>query len=68
MASLISKPVLAAAIRALPGDAVAGHAPHICIHAGLTDLESAAAPPAEHEFTPTAVALMDFNAPAIPAG
>jgi hypothetical protein len=53
---LISEPVQVAAIRALPGDAVAGQAPHIFIHAFLAHHESAPAGPAEREFLPAAVA------------
>jgi hypothetical protein len=44
---LVAEPVLGAAIGTLPGDAVAGHAPDILIHAGLADAEAAAAAPAE---------------------
>jgi hypothetical protein len=54
--SLISKPVLVPAVRALPGDGIAGHPPDVFIHAFLTDVESAPAPPAEAEFPTAAVA------------
>jgi hypothetical protein len=53
---LVSKSVLAATVRALPGDPVAGHAPHIFIHARLTDHEAAAAAPAKRGGFGTAVA------------
>ena len=54
---LIAESILSAAVGALPGDAVAGHAPQILIHAILADAEAAAAPPAEHELLTTALAL-----------
>lgn len=44
---LIAEAVLLAAIRALPGDAVAGHAPQIDVHARLADMKAAAAAPAK---------------------
>lgn len=44
---LVAEAVLLAAVGALPGDAVARHAPDILVHAGLTDVEAAAAGPAE---------------------
>ena len=53
--SLVAKTVLLAAVRALPGDAVAGHAPHIFIHARLTDSEAAPAGPAERGCFPAAM-------------
>jgi hypothetical protein len=66
---LIAESVLIAAVGALPGDAVAGHAPKILVHAILADAEAAAAPPAEHEHLPAALALLGgFAAPAFPAG
>jgi hypothetical protein len=52
---LVAKTVLLAAVRALPGNAVAGHAPHVFIHARLTDSETAPAGPAERGDFPTAV-------------
>jgi hypothetical protein len=57
---LVSVPVLIAAIRAFPGNPVAGHPPLVFIHAGLADGESATAVPAEHERFPTAMALFRF--------
>jgi len=59
MVLLIAEPVLAAAIGALPGDAVARHAPHIFVHAGLADAETAAALPAKGERLPATVALLN---------
>jgi hypothetical protein len=44
------------AIRALPGDGIAGHPPYIFIHTFLTDMEAAPAPPAETKFPSAAVA------------
>jgi hypothetical protein len=53
--SLVAKTVLLSAVRALPGDAVAGHAPHVFIHARLTDSEPAPAGPAERGYLPAAM-------------
>jgi hypothetical protein len=65
---LIPEPVLAAAVRTLPGNAVAGHAPHIFMHAFLADHKSAAAAPAEGNFFSTAMAgLRTFLPSARPA-
>jgi hypothetical protein len=55
---LITKTVLVAAIGALPGDPVAGHAPDILIHTGLADAESTSALPAKGKFLSAAVALL----------
>jgi len=52
---LVAKTVLLAAVRALPGDAVAGHAPHVFIHTLLTDSETAPAGPAERGYFPAAM-------------
>jgi hypothetical protein len=61
---LIPEPVLAAAVRTLPGNAVAGHAPHILMHALLADHESAAAAPAEGDVLGTAMADLGAFLPA----
>ena len=53
---MIPKPILIPTIRALPGDGIAGHPPYVFIHAFLTDMEAAAAPPAEAKFAVAAVA------------
>ena len=53
---LVAETVLLAAVRALPGDAVAGHAPHVFVHARLTDSEAAPAGPAERGYFPAAMA------------
>ena len=53
---LIAKPVLGAAVRAVPGDAVAGHSPEIFIHAFLADGKPAPAGPAERGCYCTAMA------------
>lgn len=45
---LISKPVLCPAVRAIPGNAVAGHPPDIFIHTRLADGKPAPAGPGEH--------------------
>jgi len=52
---LIAETILFAAIRALPRDTVAGHAPHIFIHARLTDSKTAPAGPAERGRLPAAM-------------
>jgi hypothetical protein len=57
---LVSEPVQAAAIRALPGDAVAGHTPYILIHAFLANHEATAAAPAKGSRFRAAMA--DFRA------
>jgi hypothetical protein len=44
---LIPQAILTPAVRALPGDAVAGHAPEIFLHAILADGEPTPASPAE---------------------
>ena len=54
---MIAKPVLIAAVGALPGNAVAGHTPQILVHAILADTEAAAAMPAEQEFFSAALTL-----------
>jgi len=53
---LISKPVLRAAVRAIPGNAVARHAPEVFIHARLADSKPAPAGPGEHRRISAAVA------------
>jgi hypothetical protein len=54
---------LAPAIRAIPGDAVAGKAPEVFLHAVLADIESATAMPAKGEILFAAMALPYFLAP-----
>jgi len=53
---LIAEPILLPAVRALPGDGIAGHSPHIFSHTGLADMKAAAAPPAKAKYLPAAVA------------
>ena len=55
---LVPKSILIAAIRTLPGDAVAGQAPNVFMHALLADLKSAAAAPAENKLPAAAMALI----------
>jgi hypothetical protein len=57
---LVAKPVLVAAIRALPGYAVAGHPPKIFLHALLAYIKPAPADPAKREFS--AAAMTDAGA------
>jgi len=47
---LIAKPVLSAAIRALPGYSIAGHSPDIFIHTSLANRKATPACPAERHF------------------
>jgi len=54
--SLIPKPILVPAVRALPGDGIAGHPPYVFCHTRLTYIKSAPAPPAKTEFFSAAVA------------
>jgi hypothetical protein len=54
---LVAVPVLVSAVRTGPGDAVAGQAPGIFMHAGLAHGKPAPAMPAEHEGFPAAMAL-----------
>jgi hypothetical protein len=55
---LIAKPILISAVRALPGDGIAGHPPYIFFHTILADTETTPAPPAEAEFSAAAMASM----------
>jgi hypothetical protein len=57
---LIPEPVLIPAVRALPGNGVAGHAPDVFIHAFLADIETTSAAPTEAKFLAAAVALIAF--------
>ena len=47
-----------AAVRADPGNVVAGHAPEIFIHADLADPEAAGTAPAETEFSSAADTIL----------
>lgn len=53
---LIAKSVLGTAVRALPGNPVAGHSPLIVIHTLLAHGKPAPALPAEHELKAAAMA------------
>jgi hypothetical protein len=54
--SLIAKPILVPAIRALPGDGIAGHTPYVFSHTFLADTEPTSTPPAKRKFFAAAVA------------
>ncbi|MFH2075915.1 MAG: hypothetical protein ABIJ57_11330, partial [Pseudomonadota bacterium] len=56
---LVSKTVLATAVRALPGNSIAGHSPEIFFHAVLAYGKSAPASPAERS-CPVAAVAIDF--------
>jgi len=64
---LIPKPVLRPAVRAFPGNPVAGHAPYIFIHAFLADGKPAPACPGKRGNLPAAVAGSAFCPAAAPA-
>jgi len=55
---LIAESVQFAAIRTLPGDPVARHAPEVFLHAVLADFEAASAAPAEGERPAATLALL----------
>jgi len=55
---LITESILFSAVRALPGDGIAGHTPYIFFHTILADTETASASPAEAKFYATAVARL----------
>ena len=55
---LVAEPVVPPAVRALPCDAIARHAPDIFMHAGLADAETASALPTKRKFLTAAVALL----------
>jgi hypothetical protein len=66
---LISEPILNAAIRALPGDPIAGHTPLVLIHTCLAHRKPASTLPAEHKFFLAAMANFIIFLPAFfPAG
>jgi len=66
---LIAEPVPFAAIRALPGDVVAGKAPEVLVHAVLADLKIAmATTPAEQGLLPATGADAPALLPASSAG
>ena len=53
---MVPEPILIPAVRALPGDGIAGHAPDVFIHTFLADVETAATAPAEAKLLAAAVA------------
>jgi hypothetical protein len=55
---LISKSVELSTVRALPGNTIAGHAPHIFQHTDITDLKSTSAPPAKRQLGATAMTFV----------
>jgi hypothetical protein len=54
---LIAKSILVSAVRTLPGDGIAGHAPYVFIHTSLANIEAASTAPTEAKFFAAAVAL-----------
>jgi hypothetical protein len=56
--SLVAEAILSTAIRTLPGDPVAGHAPDIFFHTFLADTESTSAFPTKRKFFPAAMTDM----------
>ena len=65
--SLVAKTVLLTAVRALPCNAVAGHAPHVFVHAHLTDPEAAPAYPAKRGPLPAAMTGFILGSAPFPA-
>jgi len=57
---LVAEPILVPAVRALPGDGVAGHAPYVFSHTFLADIETTSTAPAKAKFLAAAVALTAF--------
>ncbi len=53
---LVPKPILLPTVRALPCDAVTGHAPHVFIHADLTNSETTPAGPTKRGDFPATMA------------
>jgi len=53
---LITKSILLPAVRALPGDGIAGHTPYVFCHTRLADPETAPTLPAKGKFLVAAVA------------
>jgi hypothetical protein len=60
---LIAEAVHVAAVRALPGNVIAGHAPYVFLHTGLAYLESAPAMPAKRIGQATAMTLLQGGTP-----
>jgi hypothetical protein len=54
--SLVPKPILVSAVRTLPRDGIAGHAPYVFIHTFLADIETASTAPAKCELFAAAMA------------
>ena len=66
---MVAKSILIAAVRALPGDGIAGHAPYVFMHTSLADIEATATAPAEAKFFAATVALIAaLSATPTPAG
>lgn len=59
--SLIAITILRAAVRAFPGDPVAGHSPLILIHAFLAYRKSTPALPAEHKLPVATMTQVSFS-------
>jgi len=59
---LVAKSILRPAIRTGPGDGIAGHPPHVLLHATLTDAKPAAAHPAKRKRHSTAIAMVGSGA------
>jgi len=53
---LIPKPILVPAVRTLPGDGIAGHAPYVFIHTFLANIEATSTAPAKCKLFAAAVA------------
>jgi hypothetical protein len=64
---LIPIAILRTAIRALPGNTIAGHTPHILQHTLLTYAETTSAGPAEKRYGTAAIALPVRSPPSLAA-
>jgi len=53
---LVAKSILVPAVRALPGDGIAGHTPYVFIHTFLADVETTPTAPAKCKFFAAAMA------------
>ena len=56
---LVPKPILVPAVRTLPGDGIAGHAPYVFMHTFLADVEATSTAPAKCELIAAAMAPID---------
>jgi hypothetical protein len=65
---LVAETIHFSAVRTLPGDMIAGHAPHIFLHASLANLKTAAATPAKGIALAATMALLPGGPPPAASG